>query len=158
MALITKWPSARKPVKCRKCLASSWLPWLQEKVAITKLVTSSSRTKLKHLVIQNIVYTISNSKVKKPKRLLYLSIIKQLTNNTEIINIVHTLNHSISYSILNETHTENTYIVHDVYGNIDAYDDEQYIYFIFLFMTNFIYIRTILLILITMNNKDLIAK
>ena len=46
-------------------------------------------------------------------------------------------------------HTENTYIVHDEHGDIDAYDDEQYIYFIFLFKTNFIYIRTILLVLPT---------
>ena len=46
-------------------------------------------------------------------------------------------------------HTENTYIVHDGYGDIDAYDDQQYIYFIFLFMTNFTYIRTILLVLVT---------
>ena len=38
---------------------------------------------------------------------------KQLTNNTEIINIVPRLGHSVSYSILNEMQTENAYIVHD---------------------------------------------
>ena len=46
-------------------------------------------------------------------------------------------------------HTENTYIVHDDYGDNDAYDSEQYVYVIFLFMTNFPYIRTILLVLVT---------
>ena len=74
---------------------------------------SSSQTRLKHSITQDIVYTVSNSKVKTPKTLLYPSIIKQLTNNTEIINIVHRLGHSVPYSILNGMHTENAYIVHD---------------------------------------------
>ena len=51
---------------------------------------SSSQTKFKHLVTQNIVYTFSNSKDKKPKRLLYPNVIKQLTNNMEIINLLST--------------------------------------------------------------------
>ena len=51
---------------------------------------SNSQTKFKHLVAQNIVYTFSNSKDKKPKRLLYPNIIKQLKNNMEIINPLST--------------------------------------------------------------------
>ena len=51
---------------------------------------SSRQTKFKHLVTQNIVYTFSNSKDKKPKRLLYPNVIKQLTNNMEIINLLST--------------------------------------------------------------------
>ena len=50
---------------------------------------SSRQARLKHSIIQDIIYTISNSKVKTPKRLLYPNIIKQLTNNTEVINTVH---------------------------------------------------------------------
>ena len=45
---------------------------------------------------------------------------KQLTNNTQIINIVHRLGHSVSYSILNEMYTENAYIVHDQQENDDV--------------------------------------
>jgi len=45
---------------------------------------------------------------------------KQLTNNTEIINILHRLGHSVSYSILNEIHTENAYIIHDKQENDDV--------------------------------------
>ena len=51
---------------------------------------SNSQTKFKHLVTQNIVYTFSNSRDKKPKRLLYPNIIKQLKNNMEIINPLST--------------------------------------------------------------------
>ena len=80
---------------------------------------SSRQARLKHSVAQDIVYIVSNGKVKTPKILLLPSIIKQLTTNTEIINIVHRLDHSVSYSILNEMHTENLYIVHDQQENDD---------------------------------------
>ena len=80
---------------------------------------SSRQARLKHSVAQDIVYIVSNGKVKTPKILLLPSIIKQLTTNTEIINIVHRLDHSVSYSILNEMHTENVYIVHDQQENDD---------------------------------------
>ena len=80
---------------------------------------SSRQARLKHSVAQDIVYIVSNGKVKTPKILLLPSIIKQLTTNTEIINIVQRLGHSVSYSILNEMHTENVYIVHDQQENDD---------------------------------------
>ena len=38
----------------------------------------------------------------------------------DIINIVHRLDHSVSYSILNEMHTENAYIVHERQKNNDV--------------------------------------
>ena len=38
----------------------------------------------------------------------------------EIINIVHRLGHSLSYSIVKEMHTENAYIVHDQQENDDV--------------------------------------
>ena len=73
--------------------------------------------RVKHSITQDIVYIVSNSKVKTPKRLLLPSITKQATNKTEIINIVYRLRHSVPYSILNEIHTENAYIVHDQQEN-----------------------------------------
>ena len=74
---------------------------------------SSRQARLKHSIAQDIVYIVSNGKVKTPKSLLLPSIIEQLKNNTEIINIVHRLDHSFSYSILNEMHIENSYIVYE---------------------------------------------
>ena len=81
---------------------------------------SSRQTRLKHSIAQDIVYIVSDGKVKTPKSLLLPSIIKELTNNTEIINIVHRLDHSVSYSILKDMHTENAYIVHDQQENDDV--------------------------------------
>ena len=78
---------------------------------------SSRQGRVKHSITQDIVYIVSNSKVKTPKRLLLPSITKQATNKTEIINIVYRLRHSVPYSILNEIHTENAYIVHDQQEN-----------------------------------------
>ena len=80
---------------------------------LTSLVTgkdcddqmSSRQARPKHSIAQNIVYIVSNGKAMTPKSLLLPSIIKQLTNN-KIINIVHTLGHSVSYSILNEMYTQ----------------------------------------------------
>ena len=51
--------------------------------------------------------------MKTPKGVLLPSVIKTLTNNTEIINIIKRLGHGISYSILSEMHTENAYRIHD---------------------------------------------
>ena len=46
---------------------------------------------------------------KTPKSMLLPSVIKTLTNNTEIINIINRLGHGVSYSILSEMHTENAF-------------------------------------------------
>ena len=80
---------------------------------------SSRQARLKHSIAE-IVYILPNGKVKTPKSVLLPRIIKQLTNNMEIINIVHRLGRSVSCSILNEMHTENAYIVHDQQENDDV--------------------------------------
>ena len=46
---------------------------------------------------------------KTPKSMLLPSVIKTLTNNTEIINIINRLGHGVSYSILSKMHTENAF-------------------------------------------------
>ena len=74
---------------------------------------SSRQARMKHSIAQDTVYIVSNGKVKTPKSLLLPSNIKLLTSSTEIINIVHRLGQSVSYSILNEMQTENAYIVYD---------------------------------------------
>ena len=49
--------------------------------------------------------------MKTPKSLILLSVIKNLTNNTEVINILSRLRHGVSYLILSEVHTENAYSI-----------------------------------------------
>ena len=52
-------------------------------------------------------------RVKTPKSILLPSILKTLTNNTEIINMVNRLGHGISYTLLMEIQTENAYMIVD---------------------------------------------
>ena len=65
----------------------------------------------RHSVAQDIVYIATNGRVKTPKSLLLPSVTKTLTNNTEVINILNSLVHGVSYSILSEMHTENAYFI-----------------------------------------------
>ena len=62
---------------------------------------------------QDIVYSVTEGKVKTPKSVLLPTVVKQLTNNTEIINTLNKLGHEVSYSILSEMHTENAYTIQD---------------------------------------------
>ena len=61
--------------------------------------------------MQDIVYSVTEGKVKTPKSVLLPTVVKQLTDNTEIINTLNKLGHGVSYSILSEMHTENAYII-----------------------------------------------
>ena len=56
----------------------------------------------RHSVAQDIVYIATNGRVKTPKSLLLPGVIKMLTNNTEVINILNSLVHGVSHSILSE--------------------------------------------------------
>ena len=76
-----------------------------------KMNSRSARLRLS--IAQDIVYIVTEGRVKTPKSVLLPSNIKQLTNNTEIINTVHLLGHGVSNSILSEMHTENTYHIQD---------------------------------------------
>ena len=48
-------------------------------------------------------------RVKTPKILLLPSVIKILTNHTQIINILNRLGNGVLYSILSEMHTKSAY-------------------------------------------------
>ena len=56
---------------------------------------------------QDIVYNVTERRVKTPKSVLLPTVVNQLTNNTEIINTLNKLGHGVSYSILPDMHTEN---------------------------------------------------
>ena len=64
---------------------------------------------LKLSFTQNIVYAVTNGRIKTPKNILHPTLIKSLTNNTEIINVINKLGHGVSYTFLMEAHTENAY-------------------------------------------------
>ena len=52
-------------------------------------------------------------RVKTPKSILLPSIVKALTNNTEIITSLNKLGHGIGYTQLMEIQTENAYMIVD---------------------------------------------
>ena len=59
-------------------------------------------------IVQGIV---TSERVKTPKSLLLPSVIKTLTNNTEVKNILSSLTYGVSYSILSEMYTKNAYLI-----------------------------------------------
>ena len=77
------------------------------------VVLSSRNTTIKYSMTHDIVYNLNGGRVKTPKSMLLPSVIKTLTNNTEIINIINRLGHGLSYSILSEMHTENAFRIQD---------------------------------------------
>ena len=62
---------------------------------------------------QDIVYAVTNGKVKTPKSIVLPAMIKSLTSNTELINVLNWLGHSVSYSTLMESQTENALLILD---------------------------------------------
>ena len=52
---------------------------------------SSRHARLRQSLAQEIVYIITKGRIKTPKSVLLPYIIKQLTNNTELINTLHRL-------------------------------------------------------------------
>ena len=64
---------------------------------------------LKESFSQDLVYAITNGWIKTPKSILYPYHIKQLTNNTDLINITCRLGYGISYSLIEEISTQIVY-------------------------------------------------
>ena len=63
---------------------------------------------------QDMIYNVSNGRIRTPKSILFPYNIKMLTNNTEIINMTsNRLGHGICYSLLEKIETENAYKVID---------------------------------------------
>ena len=73
--------------------------------------SSSKVNRLKLSTGQDLVYAISNGRIKTPKSILYPYAIKSLTNSTKLITINNQLGHGVSASILEELATENTFRV-----------------------------------------------
>ena len=57
------------------------------------MALSSRNATIKYSMAQDIIYNLNSGRVKTPKSLLLPSVIKTLTNNTEIVNIINRLRH-----------------------------------------------------------------
>ena len=68
---------------------------------------SNLQSRLKYSFAQDLIYSVTNGRVKTPKSILLPTMVKTLTNNTELIKILNKLGHGVSYSVLMELQTEN---------------------------------------------------
>ena len=62
---------------------------------------------------QDLVYTVTEGRVKTPRSILFPCTIKTLANNTELVNVVNRLGYSVSYTALMELFTENAYKIYE---------------------------------------------
>ena len=72
-------------------------------------VMDTRPTQLMNSVAQNIIYNVYKRRIRAVKSVLLPSIVKTLTNNTELIHILNCFGHGISYTLLMEVQTENAY-------------------------------------------------
>ena len=66
---------------------------------------------------QDLVYNVSNGRIRATTSVLNPYNIKMLINSTELINMVNRLGNGICYSLLEEMETENAYKVIDQQTN-----------------------------------------
>lgn len=71
------------------------------------------KARFKFSIGQDLVYTVTDGRVKTPKSILFPCAVKTLTNNTELVNIVNRLGHGVSYTLLMELFTENAYKIYE---------------------------------------------
>ena len=71
------------------------------------------QSRLKYSFAQDLIHSVTNGGVKTPKSILLPTMVKTLTNNTELINILNKLGHGVSYSVLMELQIENAYKIYE---------------------------------------------
>ena len=88
----------------------SWKLQLPEKLEqLIDAIFKNQPDQLKIPILQDIVYNVTWRCVKTPKSVLLPRIVKNLTNNTELINILNKLGHGICYTLLMEIQAEEAY-------------------------------------------------
>ena len=75
---------------------------------------------MKYSFAQDLIYAASYRRFKLPKSILLPSIVKALTNNTELISILNKLGHGMRYNLLMEAETENAYKIYEQQLNNDC--------------------------------------
>ena len=76
-------------------------------------IDSTRLYRIKMSLGQNLVYNVSNGRIRTPKSVLFPHNINMLTNKSELINMLNCLEHGMCYSLLKEMETENVYKVID---------------------------------------------
>ena len=76
-----------------------------------KFTTNNSArvTRLTLSFAQDIIYAVSCGRIKTPKCILLPHVIKTLTNNTDLINLICRMGHGASYTLIEELDTEHAY-------------------------------------------------
>ena len=64
-------------------------------------------------LVQDLIYNVSEGRVKIPKSISLPCTIKNLTNNTELVNVVNRLGHGVSYIAPMELFVENAYKIYE---------------------------------------------
>ena len=82
---------------------------------------SSRVIRLKLSIGQDLVYAISQGRIKTLKSILYPAVIKSRTNCTALLTLNNKLGHGVSYSILEELFTENAFYTIDQQVNEDIF-------------------------------------
>ena len=70
---------------------------------------------------QDLVYAISQGRIKTPKSILYPAVIKSKTNCTTLLTLNNKLGYGVSYPILEELFTENAFYTIDQKVNEDIF-------------------------------------
>ena len=107
------WPPQPKDLEPKKFFNPEKLKEFLSKMFHEKERPKTRKSRICYSFAQDIVYGVTNDKVKTPKSILLPTMIKSLTNNSELINVLNRLGHSVSSSTLLESQTENAFRILD---------------------------------------------
>ena len=103
------WPPQPKDLEPKKFFNPEKLKEFLSKM----FYEEEQKSRICYSFAQDIAYGVTNDKVKTPKSILLPTMIKSLTNKSELINVLNRLGHSVSYSTLLESQTENAFRILD---------------------------------------------
>ena len=79
----------------------------------TKKELNPRTPRFRFSLVQDLIYNVSEGRVKIPKSISFPCTIKNLTNNTELVNVVNRLGHGVSYIAPMELFVENAYKIYE---------------------------------------------
>ena len=109
------WPPQPKDLEPKKFVIPEKLKEFLSKIFHEEEKPNARKSRICYSFAQDIVYAVTNGngKVKTLKSILLPTMIKSSTNNTELINVLNRLGHSLSYTTLMESQTENSFRILD---------------------------------------------
>ena len=96
------WPPQPKDLEPEKFTLPNKLNLIMKSLLNDKDEQSSRTNRLRYSLGQDIIYAATKGRVRTHKSILLPSVVKTLTNNTELINILNRLGYRVSYSLLME--------------------------------------------------------